>query len=277
MSGGLLREDLAKALQGQVAVALRKGFQSHRAAIGDLPESGSHPGVMDLAGTGLVAPGDVRHMHVPDDLPMVSNRLDDVAFLHLSVVNIDQEPDARAVDLPDQSSPVFQVGEGVTGVVDLGIEHFEVVRYIFLFSDFRQFAQAPVGGDPQVRGMLGDSEILLFPEYALAELLNRHPGLISEAAEKSTVLATPSTILAMLEWVRGEWRYAEHVGELGKVAVEMAAAVRTFAVKYRELGKRLGGARQMYNGGAEAWAGIERTAGLAVKAVGGEPEPQEKI
>lgn len=128
-----------------------------------------------------------------------------------------------------------------------------------------------------VREMLDRAEILLFPEYALAELLSKHPELVSEAAKSSTVLGTPSTILAMLGWVKNEWRYADRVGDLGKVAGEMSAALKEFSAKYAEVGKRLNGARLIYNGSIGSWSEVERTAGLAAEAAGAELAKPEKI
>ena len=128
-----------------------------------------------------------------------------------------------------------------------------------------------------VREALGKVEILLFPEYALAELLSKHPELVSEAAKSSTVLGTPSTILAMLEWVRAEWRYTDRVGELGKVAGDMSKAIRGFASRYAEVGKRLNGTRIAYNGSLGPWGEIERTVGLAAHATGDTLENPEKV
>ncbi len=128
-----------------------------------------------------------------------------------------------------------------------------------------------------VREMFGDAEALLFPEYALAGLLSSHPDMVAEAAKSSTVLATPSTMLAMLAWAGAEWRYADRVGEIGKAGGRMAKAVRAFAARYAELGKRLGGARQMYNSGLGPWGDVERTVGLAAEAVGTSLDKPEKI
>ena len=128
-----------------------------------------------------------------------------------------------------------------------------------------------------VREMFGDAEILLFPEYALAGLLSKHPDMLAEAAKSSTVLATPSTMLAMLAWTGAEWRYADRVGEIGKATDQMAKAVKAFATRYAELGKRLGGARQMYNSSLGPWSDVERTVGLAAEAVGTDLDKPEKI
>ncbi len=128
-----------------------------------------------------------------------------------------------------------------------------------------------------VREMFGDAEMLLFPEYALAGLLSRNPDMVAEAAKSSTVLVTPSTMLAMLAWTGAEWRYADRVGEIGKAADQMAKAVRAFATRYAELGKRLGGARQMYNSSLGPWGDVERTVGLAAEAVGTDLDKPEKM
>lgn len=128
-----------------------------------------------------------------------------------------------------------------------------------------------------VRGMLGGSKMLLFPEYVLAELLSRRPELLQEAAESSTVLGTPSTILPMLDWVRLEWRYADRLGELAGVAQDMAKAVGEFATLYSSLGVKLGAARDAYNASVDSWAGVESTAGLAAKAVGIPLEEPQKM
>lgn len=128
-----------------------------------------------------------------------------------------------------------------------------------------------------VREMFGDTEILLFPDYALAELLSAHPDIISDAAQASVVLGTPSTILAMFEWVRIEWQYADHVDELRNVARQMAEAIRAFATKHAELGRHLGSVRATYNDSVTLWADVEETAGLAAKAAGVKLVRPEKV
>lgn len=113
---------------------------------------------------------------------------------------------------------------------------------------------------------LYDSDILLFPEYALAELLSYKPSMVAEAAKSGTVLATPSTLIAMLEWVRLEWQRAEALGRLAETSDDLSKALKAFATRYAEMGKRIGGVRQIYNSSLGTWADVEKTAGLAVEA-----------
>lgn len=135
----------------------------------------------------------------------------------------------------------------------------------------------PDGFANEIRELLGESTILLFPEYALAEVLSNHPELVAEAAKASTMLATPSTMLAMLGWVKAEWRHADNVGELAGVAGQMAEVFKKFAERYAEIGAKLEAANEAYDGGVDLWPDMERTAGLAVAASGGSLEKPRKV
>ena len=213
-------------------------------------------------------------------------------------------PADRLIEAADRLAQLLDIARarhpelGLENVLELsGLSrgtHYEQTDggYLLKLPGDREYRVATVpvdklvdGGDAdgfaeQVRGMFGDSNtrlILLFPEYALAELLSRRPELLSEAAKSSTVLGTPSTILSMLDWVRIEWRYADRVGELGKVAKEMAKSIREFASLYSSLGVKLGAARDAYNASVGMWANVESTAGLAAEAVGITLEEPQKI
>ena len=77
--------------------------------------------------------------------------------------------------------------------------------------------------------------------------------------------------------MRIEWRYADRVGDIGKVAKEMAKSIREFAALYSSLGVKLRAARDAYNASVGMWAGVESTAGLAAEAVGITLEGPQKI
>ena len=121
------------------------------------------------------------------------------------------------------------------------------------------------------------SRVFLFPDYALAELLSFHPEYMTESHKNSVTLASPSTLLVMLNMIRIEWESREIISELGGVAHQMAEHVEAFTVLYNSLGRNIADSRNMYNKTVEEWHELQKSVGLAVKASGREQKDIPKI
>jgi DNA recombination protein RmuC len=96
--------------------------------------------------------------------------------------------------------------------------------------------------------------ILFIPgDQFLAAALTVQPQLIEEALADSVVLATPSTLMAVLKCVAYCWRQnqatlnARQIQELGG---ELHARLATFLAHLAKVGQRLGGAVEAYNAAA---------------------------
>lgn len=93
--------------------------------------------------------------------------------------------------------------------------------------------------------------VLFVPaESFLAAALETDPGLLEEAAAKQVVLATPTTLIALLRTVAHGWthealdRQAAQVHQLGR---ELHGRLATFAGHLHSLGRSLNGATEHYN------------------------------
>ena len=96
--------------------------------------------------------------------------------------------------------------------------------------------------------------ILFIPgDQFLAAALSVQPQLIEEALADSVVLATPSTLMAVLKCVAYCWRQnqvtvnARQIQELGG---ELHSRLATFLAHLAKVGQRLGGAVEAYNAAA---------------------------
>jgi DNA recombination protein RmuC len=96
--------------------------------------------------------------------------------------------------------------------------------------------------------------ILFIPgDQFLAAALAVHPDLIEEALADSVVLATPSTLMAVLKCVAYCWRQnqvtlnARQIQELGG---ELHSRLATFLAHLVKVGQRLGGAVEAFNAAA---------------------------
>ena len=96
--------------------------------------------------------------------------------------------------------------------------------------------------------------ILFIPgDQFLAAALAVQPQLIEQALENNVVLATPSTLMAVLKCIAFCWRQnqvalnAQQIQELGG---ELHARLATFLLHLTKVGQRLGGAVEAFNAAA---------------------------
>ncbi len=96
--------------------------------------------------------------------------------------------------------------------------------------------------------------ILFIPgDQFLAAALAVQPQLIEQALENNVVLATPSTLMAVLKCIAFSWRQnqvalnAQQIQELGG---ELHARLATFLAHLTKVGQRLGGAVEAFNAAA---------------------------
>ena len=96
-----------------------------------------------------------------------------------------------------------------------------------------------------------DFTVMFIPsESAFRTAVELRPSLIEESMECNVVLATPTTLLALLRAVNYGWRQerlAQMAGEVQKDAARLYDALSTLTDHYVRLGKSLKGAGEAYN------------------------------
>ncbi len=124
-------------------------------------------------------------------------------------------------------------------------------------SYWAQFADAP------------EFVILFLPgESFFSTALQHDPELIEFAAERQVILATPTTLLALLKAVYYGWRQealaenAQHISQLG---VELYQRLATLGGHWNGVGKHLGQAVKAYN---EATASLESRVMVSARRFG---------
>jgi DNA recombination protein RmuC len=115
----------------------------------------------------------------------------------------------------------------------------EHVRKLSAKSYWSQFADAP------------DFVLLFLPgEHFLNAALEADPGLIELGVEQSVLIATPTTLIALLRAVHYGWqqeKVAENAREISDLGRELHGRLGTVAEHLAMLGRRLGGAADSYN------------------------------
>lgn len=93
--------------------------------------------------------------------------------------------------------------------------------------------------------------VLFVPGDAfLAAALEADPGLLEHAAGRQVVLATPTTLIALLRTVALGWRQealAEQAAEIQRTGRELHQRLRTWSDHLDQLGRSLGAATRHYN------------------------------
>lgn len=87
-------------------------------------------------------------------------------------------------------------------------------------------------------------------EALLAAALAADPSILDRAFRRSVVLATPSTMFALLRTIEMGWRQqslAEHAEQIATIGGELYERLVTMAGHLDALGKQLGGATRAYN------------------------------
>jgi DNA recombination protein RmuC len=113
------------------------------------------------------------------------------------------------------------------------------VRRLSSKAYWSQFGDAP------------DFVLLFLPgEHFLNAALEADPGLIEQGVEQSVLIATPTTLIALLRAVHFGWqqeKVAENAREISALGRELHTRIGTVADHVQKLGKRLGGAVEAYN------------------------------
>lgn len=108
----------------------------------------------------------------------------------------------------------------------------------------KEYHKAENGTTPEFVVMFLASEALA------AEALNQQPGLLEYASQRSVVLATPSSLIAMLKAVAFSWRQeglADSAREVFNLARELYDRLSTLGKHFDKVGRSLGAAVKSYN------------------------------
>jgi DNA recombination protein RmuC len=93
--------------------------------------------------------------------------------------------------------------------------------------------------------------ILFIPgDQFLSAALAERPGLLDEALRQNIILATPTSLVALLKAIAYGWqqvKLAENAAEIRKLAVEMYERLGTFTQHLADTGKALGDSVKAYN------------------------------
>jgi DNA recombination protein RmuC len=115
----------------------------------------------------------------------------------------------------------------------------EHIRKLSAKSYWSQFADAP------------DFVLLFLPgEHFLNAALEIDPGLIEQGVDQSVLIATPTTLIALLRAVHYGWqqeKVAQNAREISDLGRELHSRIGTVAGHIQKLGSRLGSAVDAYN------------------------------
>ena len=96
-----------------------------------------------------------------------------------------------------------------------------------------------------------DYVVMFMPgEAMLYAAVDHAPGLVEELMQKGVILATPTTLLALLKTVAMGWREAaveQNIEEVRKLGAEMLDRIGVFTDHFARVGKNLDDAVQAYN------------------------------
>ena len=96
-----------------------------------------------------------------------------------------------------------------------------------------------------------DFVVLFLPGYQfLAAALQENPGLIDESLRQNVILATPSSLVALLKAVAYGWKQsvlADNAAEVRRLGEDLYKRLAVFAEHLARLGKSLGGSVDAFN------------------------------
>jgi len=165
-----------------------------------------------------------------------------------------QRPDL-IVHMPESRELVVDVKTPLDAFLEALEAPSEEARQLALKRHAQQVEQ-------RVRELAGKSYWAQFehsPEFAvlflpgdqfLAAALAERPDLLDNALERSVIIATPSTLIALLKAVAYGWRQsvvAENAATIRDLGKELYRRLGSFVGHLSRLGQRLGGAVEAYN------------------------------
>jgi DNA recombination protein RmuC len=113
------------------------------------------------------------------------------------------------------------------------------VRELGQKSYWEQFEQSP------------EFAVLFLPgDQFLSAALAERPDLLENALKQSIIIATPSTLMALLKVVAYGWRQAaasENAAEIRELGAELHKRLATFVGHLQKVGRSLGNALDSYN------------------------------
>jgi DNA recombination protein RmuC len=107
-------------------------------------------------------------------------------------------------------------------------------------------------GYPQNLPSTPDFVVMAIPDFALLPAVQQDPDLIDRALQKDVVLATFSTLVALLRCIDRGWqekRSIDQVREIVECGRILHDRLRVFAGHFEDIGKELGQAVNKYNEG----------------------------
>src|SRR5690242_5545308 len=125
LGSALNREGSAEAAEGLDGVARGPGFESDDAGVAEPVQGGGDGRVVDLAGAGLAAAGDVGDLDLADEREGALDELEEVSLADLRVVEVQVEAQVGVVDGLDEGECVRSRGEGNAGVIHRRVEVLE--------------------------------------------------------------------------------------------------------------------------------------------------------
>jgi DNA recombination protein RmuC len=157
-------------------------------------------------------------------------------------------------------------------LVDHARQVREHVRKLAAKSYWNQFEEAP------------DFVVLFLPgEAFFSAALEQDPALIDDAFGESVVLATPTTLVALLKSIAYGWRQerlADNAREIAAAARELHERVRVFSEHFTAVGRGLDQAVRRYNAAAGSLVGRVFPQGRRLEELGAggsralvEPDP----
>ena len=137
-----------------------------------------------------------------------------------------------AIDAPDENERRTQLARHAA-LVGARVRELAAKRY------WAQFERSP------------DFVVLFLPgDQFLGAALQDHPELIDEALRQNVMLATPTSLAALLKAVAYGWKQAtlaEHAAEVRRLGEELYKRLATFADHLGKLGKSLGASVESFN------------------------------